>query len=245
MKEFSKTYYLSAGECNPEREMPLSLLVARVIDVATLHANSWGVGYARLIEDNQAWVLSRITVEMSRYPKVNEDYTFTTWIEDYNRHFSLRNMCMTSPEGEVLGYVRTVWMVIDLTTRTGMDISKLSYINENVSDRVCPIEPQGRLRPVEGGETTTHTFGYADCDFNRHVNTLKYIELLMNQFDLSYFDKNMVHRMELAFVKETCYGECVDVCRLEEAPLDWRMSITNQEGDHVRARLVFVPRDNG
>ena len=37
--------------------MPVWLMTERIIDVATEHANSWGVGYARLILDNQAWVL--------------------------------------------------------------------------------------------------------------------------------------------------------------------------------------------
>ena len=49
--------------------MPVWLLTERIIDVATEHANSWEVGYARLIIDNQAWVLSRVAIEMKRWPK--------------------------------------------------------------------------------------------------------------------------------------------------------------------------------
>ena len=114
MKEFSKTYYLAAGECNPQGELPLTLLMTRIIEVATLHANSWGVGYERLIRDNQVWVLSRVAIEMTEYPKVNTNYKLTTWIEDYNRHFSQRNMRIDDENGKPLGYVRTIWMVIDM-----------------------------------------------------------------------------------------------------------------------------------
>ena len=77
-KQFYKDYYLAAGECNPQGEMPLTLLMTRIIEVATFHANSWGVGYARLIQDNQVWVLSRVTIEMTSYPKVNTNYA-TRW----------------------------------------------------------------------------------------------------------------------------------------------------------------------
>ena len=143
-KVFSKTYYLAAGECNPQGELPLTLLMTRIIEVATLHANSWGVGYARLIQDNQVWVLSRVSIEMTVYPKVNENYSITTWIEDYNRHFSQRNMRIDDAEGNPLGYVRTIWMVIDMNTRASVDISQLGYIRENVSDLLCPIEPISR-----------------------------------------------------------------------------------------------------
>ena len=72
LKEFRQEFFLTAAECNPEKEMPLSLVMTRIIEMATFHANAWGVGYAKMIESNQGWVLSRVTVEMTHYPKVNE-----------------------------------------------------------------------------------------------------------------------------------------------------------------------------
>lgn len=243
MKEYSKTYYLSAGECNPQGELPLPLLVNRVIDVATMHANEWGVGYERLIADNHAWVLARVTVEMERYPRVNENYTLTTWIEGYNRLFSQRNMEITDEQGRTLGYVRTIWMVIDLVTRRSADIEQLAYIGENVSSRPCPIAPLGKLRPVTEGRVVEHTFGYAECDFNRHVNTVRYLELFINQFEMSYFDNHFIHRMEIAFNKETRYGERAQIRSCEEAADVTRMSVVVGDEEHVRARFAFSQRE--
>ena len=242
MKEYSKTYYLSAGECNPQAELPLPLLMNRIIDVATMHANEWGVGYERLIADNYAWVLARVTIEMERYPKVNENYTLTTWIEDYNHLFSQRNMAISDHNGETIGYVRTIWMVINLSTRQSVDISQLSYIRDNINDRPCPIAPQSKLLPVKDGLARAHVFKYVDCDFNRHVNTVRYLELLLNQFSLEHFDDNFVNRLELAFLKETHYGETVDVYRKEDGQR-WLMAISSNGVDHVRAGISFLPRN--
>lgn len=242
MKEFSKTYYLAAGECNPQGELPLTLLMTRIIEVATLHANSWGVGYERLIRDNQVWVLSRVAIEMTEYPKVNTNYTLTTWIEDYNRHFSQRNMRIDDESGKTLGYVRTIWMVIDMNTRASVDIEKLGYIRENVSDIPCPIEPQSRLRPIEQGHSVDYTFGYMDCDFNRHVNTVRYLSLLMNMFDMDCYDHYFIRRMELAFIKETRYGETAQFIINDSDPMDSHLSITVEGDDHVRARFLWQQR---
>ena len=243
LKQFSRTFYLAAGECNPQGEMPLTLLMTRIIEVATFHANSWGAGYARLIKDNQVWVLSRVTIELAAYPKVNSDYSLTTWIEDYNRHFSLRNMRLDDADGNPLGYVRTVWMVIDLNSRASVDISQLGYISENVSNLPCPIEPMSRLRPIEQGHSVDYTFGYMDCDLNRHVNTVRYLELLLNQFPLETYDALMVRRMEIAFTKETRYGETVTVNVDAADPRDCVLSIDDSEGvSHCRGRLVFAER---
>ena len=242
-KVFSKTYYLAAGECNPQGELPLTLLMTRIIEVATLHANSWGVGYARLIQENQVWVLSRVTIEMMAYPRVNENYRLTTWIEDYNRHFSQRNMRIDDAEGNPLGYVRTIWMVIDMNTRASVDISQLAYIRENVSDLQCPIEPMSRLHPIQDGRAINYTFGYMDCDFNRQVNTVRYLSHLMNLFDMERYDHNFISRMEISFVKETRYGETAQFIIDDSAPMDTLMSVTDADGnDHVRARFHWRPR---
>ncbi len=244
MKEFSKTYYLAAGECNPQGELPLTLLMTRIIEVATLHANSWGVGYERLIRDNQVWVLSRVAIEMTEYPKVNTNYKLTTWIEDYNRHFSQRNMRIDDENGKPLGYVRTIWMVIDMNTRASVDIEKLGYIRENVSDIPCPIEPQSRLRPIEQGHAVDYTFGYMDCDFNRHVNTVRYLSLLMNMFDMDCYDHYFIRRMELSFIKETHYGETAQFVIDDSDPMESHMSITIDGDDHVRARFLWQERQS-
>ena len=242
MKEFSKTFYLAAGECNPQGEMPLTLLMTRIIEVATLHANSWGVGYERLIRDNQAWVLSRVAIEMTEYPKVNTNYKLTTWIEDYNRHFSQRNMRLDDENGTPMGYVRTIWMVIDMNTRSSVDIEKLGYIRDNVSDIPCPIEPMSRLHPIEQGHAVDYTFGYMDCDFNRHVNTVRYLSHLINMFDMDCYDHYFIRRMEISFIKETRYGESAQFVIDDTDPMDSRLSITADGADHVRARFLWQPR---
>lgn len=238
IKEYSHTYFLMPGDCNAQQQMPISLLVSRVIAVATEHANSWGVGYATLIENNEAWVLSRATVEMKRYPRVNEHYTLTTWIEAYNRHFSERNFAVTDEHGNEIGYIRTVWVVIDSETRESVDISKFSYIVDNISDKLCPIAKQSRLRPVDNNRESKYEFKVTDIDFNRHVNSVKYVELLINQWTLDFFDTHKLSRFEIAFMKECKYGMTVDV-KVNDTTLDCPAEIVHEGESLCRARLVF------
>ena len=95
---------------------------------------------------------------------------------------------------------------------------------------------------MDEGRDVEHTFGYVECDFNRHVNTVRYLELIMNQLDLSYYDNNWLRRLEMAFVKETHYGERATLRIAEQAPDDWRVNILVDNADHVRTRLVFEKR---
>ena len=123
LSQYSHNYSLTAGESSAEGRMPLTLVTERVIEVATEHANALGIGYDALIKRNIGWVLSRLSVEMLRYPAINEAYTLTTWIETYNRRFSERNFVMTDAEGNILGHMRTVWVPMDFASRTVADIA--------------------------------------------------------------------------------------------------------------------------
>ena len=82
--EHTHTYRLTAGESGAEATLPVTLLLERIIEVATEHANLLEIGYEQLNCRGIAWVLSRVSFEMKRYPVINEVYSLTTWIEGYN-----------------------------------------------------------------------------------------------------------------------------------------------------------------
>lgn len=242
LKTFSREYYLAAGECNGEQELPIWLLANRIIEVATLHANSWGAGYKRLIQSNQAWVLSRLTIEMEEYPKVGENYTLTTWIESFNRHFSERNVEIQNDKGKAIGYARSVWAVIDITTRQSCDISALDFMKDNIIDRECPIDKQSRVKDVAHTRECKHIFKYSDIDFNRHVNTIKYICAILDQWDLEYYDKNLIHRFEISFIKETYCGTEVIIGIDDTAADGFTAEITHEGNPLCKSKIIFTPR---
>ncbi len=207
--EWHHSYLLTAGESDASGLMPLTLVTERVIEVATEHANALSIGYADLSKKNIGWVLSRLAIEMKRYPHINEHYSLSSWIESYNKHFSERNFVMTSDDtGEILGYMRSVWAAIDMESRTVADLSDFEKDGFPLSDRECPIARISR-QPKLPDEATEekYTFKYCDLDFNRHVNTVRYLALILNHWSLGHFDRNMVERLDLCFHHECFFGE--------------------------------------
>lgn len=239
IKEYIHEYVLNASESNARKEMPLTLLAQRVIEIATEHADILGVGFDVMMEDNLAWVLSRMSIEMTRMPRVREKYSITTWIENYNRHYSERNMEIAGGDGEVIGYVRTIWFAIDLNTRAPGDLSKLESLALTESDRPCPIAKQGRLRPIsEPTHVGKYRFRYSDIDFNRHVNSVKYMELLLNQWSLEYHETHDVARFEIAYLQETHFDDDVKI-NIAQVDKTADAEIVSESGVSCRARIVF------
>lgn len=206
--EYNHSYILTAGESNACGRMPLTLVTERVIEVSTEHANALGIGYAALITKNMGWVLSRLSIEMYRYPEINDHYTITTWIETYNRHFSERNLVMTAPDGSVFGYMRTVWVAMDFASRTIADLTSFEKDAFPTADLECPIAPTPRMAPLGADAVEeAYTFRYCDIDFNRHVNTVRYLALILNHWSLDHYDRHTVGRLDLMFRKECHFGE--------------------------------------
>lgn len=229
-KQLKLSYFVSANEANAQQELAVHILVGNIIDIATAHANSLNIGNPDMADINGGWVLSRLTVEMSRWPAVNEHYSLTTWIESYNHRFSERAFSIIDDHGETIGYARTVWMIIDTVTHRGLTLDHLSLSQEMVDGTSAPIERQTRHFPIlpaemaEGRrncvvadrEPAKYTFRYCDIDFYRHVNTVRYIVLLLNQFTLEDMDANRVSRFEISFMREASYGMTIDIMRRDE-----------------------------
>lgn len=218
----SESFFLSAGEANPEKEMSLPLLASKFIDIATLHANRLGIGNPSMVSMQAGWVLARLAIEMKEYPKANEIYKISTWIKEFNRHFSIRCFSVEKENGEVCGYARSVWMVMHTEKRINVGLGHFNLPSEMIDGSdvdiegmarhpatVCPedyegFDPKHCLKPDY--PPFEYIFQYCDLDSYRHVNTVRYIALLLNRFSLQEHDATYIKRLELAFMHEATYG---------------------------------------
>ena len=243
----TKSWFLTAGETDARGLMPVTLVAARAIEVATEHANVLGIGYADLKEHRLGWVLARLTIEMKRYPRINETYTMSTWIEGYNRRFSDRCFEMTDADGNTVANIRSMWVAIDMETRAMADLTQVETGRYPIVDRPCPVA-KDRIPSIEKDavvEAGTYTFRYCDIDFNRHVNTIRYLDLVLNQRSLEFYDHNSIDRLSVSFDHECYFGETV---RLLTGPAarEAESSVTEIHAEGRRAvgvKLHFMPRE--
>lgn len=256
-KIYTESYFLSAGEVNAESEMSLPLLVSKFIDIATAHANSLHFGNPDMVEHQAGWVLSRIVVQMQSYPKANEQYSISTWVERWTRRFSVRCFMVSDSNGTPLGYARSVWMILSTVTHESLPLTILDFPAELEVPDLCPpftsekhktIAPWGAtdIPSDQLASTVTgayYTFQYCDLDFYRHVNTVRYVALLLNQFSLHDMDSTMVSRLEISFMHEGHYGEQIEVRRHDESALTTALSLVGEEERNILfARILRQPR---
>lgn len=243
-KVYTRRYHLTAAQCNGQRELSPAMLLQHIIEVATDHADALGVGFRNLAADGVLWVLSRCAFEVKRYPRILEDYSLSTWGESYNLHFSQRNFEIRDSEGSTIGYARTVWVAIDLNTRRPASLSNFDYLEQIVSDKECPIAPQGKIRPSRVPQMShPYTFQVSDIDINRHVNSARYAELVINQLDLDTYDRLLVSRFEIEYRRETHFGDTVEVnSTITPGGDTMETAITAPDGPACLCRLTLSQR---
>lgn len=255
---YSEKYFLSAGECNAEREMALPLLVAKFIDIATAHANAVHLGNPDMEQHHAGWVLSRMTIEMERFPTVDDSYSITTWVERWTRRFSVRCFRVDSSDGSVLGYARSIWMILSTDSHESLPLTILPISDKIEADEECPIEKSEKHRTIlpfgikpdstdsleATSEPVSHTFRYSDLDFYRHVNTVRYFTLLLNQFTLEEMDTTYPFRVEISFMREGKYDETIEV-RRHDRNLESAFSLIDPQGQSILfARIVRRARQH-
>lgn len=235
---FSSVRHLNASECNAQRVIPLPLLIQWLLETATDHSTSLGVGLEDLAANNNGWVMSRLTLEMTEYPGMNSTVNIDTWVPSINRRFTERCFRISASDGRVLGYARTTWSAIDLTTRRAVDLS--AYIaNIATCNEFCPIDGHAKIQHLDTPDAIRrHTFQYCDIDFNRHVNSTRYIECILNDRSVAFFDTHRITRFEIAFMSETRYDDEVHIARCEDE-FTSTVEITRNGEPVTRARITY------
>ncbi len=200
-----------------------------VLWAANDDADVLGFGLRDLNAGNSSWVLSRMAVEMRRIPSRYEKIDVYTWVSDYGRLMTTRNMVMTDETGVEIGAAVTQWAMIDLDTRRPLDLSALSDKQTSLVDREPPIDTPRRIGPFECTLERPHQVVYSDIDFNGHVNSMKYLEWMADTMPAELLEKAAGLRFDINYIHEAKLGQALTVCYTETGGAHM-FDIRNEEG---------------
>lgn len=215
-----------------------------ILRSASLHAGEHGFGYSQMIRSHRVWVLSRLVIEVETLPRTGETFSIRTWIDRLYRQFTDRHFSIVRPDGTAYGHATSIWALIDTATREPADLTQLpggGFSAILMADRPSPIAPMGRIRLKEPHEVATHRAAFTDLDINGHVNSIRYLELLLDCHSAQDLSRYPVRRIEMAYCAEAYDGETLHIYSdATEAQSHCRQyEIRNDKGlPVVRARIL-------
>ena len=220
--------------CDFSGRMFLGHLGNQMLNAADYHSTDRGFGMKYLMTIKRSWVLSRLAIEMEEMPTQYEHFTIETWVENAMRFFTSRNFCVSDGNGCIYGYGRSIWAMIDTETRI-------------VDDKPCPIEKGGRVKMSENVELIkTIDVNYNDVDINGHVNSVKYIEHVLDLWDINWYREHQLKRFEIAYVAEAHQGDLLNFYQEQTAENEYCVRLVKTEvqtGNQVevcRCKLLFL-----
>ncbi len=232
----SFTYTVEPFDDDFTGRLSWAVLGKHVLACAENHAGARG--FDRLEKDGHRylWVLSRIVFEMDEWPRRGERYTISTWIRQYYRYFTDRCFDVADANGKIIGRVFTIWAMIDAETRRPQVLEGLfghTFDPFIEMDRPCDVRPFSRIRVnKEQAAETRHTY-YSDIDENNHVNSIRYIEFILDAFPKSSFEGREVSRIELAYNSETFCGDTLQFFMEQAEDNDWHVLVRKNTGETV------------
>ena len=191
-------------------------LVNMIIQIAWHHAEALGFGMEFLHANKLVWMLSRMHLKVYYKPFWNSRLKLTTWPKGIHRLFYLRDFEVYDNSGQAVASVTSEWLIIDLRVRRPKLYQPENTIFQKNKDKhaIETLVPQ-----LKRTECTFETFRnkvvYSDIDLNNHLTTTRYIDWMMDTFDLSFLEKSLCTGIVINFIREIPYGHEVAIKRFE------------------------------
>lgn len=237
-------FHAEAFEMDFTGHLTYALIGNRLLNCAGLHAGERGFGIISLNEHDYTWVLSRLILEFDDRPGINEDYSIRTWVQSVYKLFSDRAFELLDSSGNIIGRAHSTWAMIDVNTRKPADLSHIygDVMSVYVCDRECPVEKASRIRVSVQEPCSDYVMKYSDIDINGHVNSIRYIEHILDLFPCSMYSSMYLRRMEISYVSESYEGD--RLVFFMQSPSDGVYDVELRKADSgsetvCRARLVF------
>lgn len=231
--------------CDFQHRLFMGHLGNHMLNAADFHSTDRGFGMRYLNTIHKTWVLSRLAIEMEEMPLQNVKFFVETWVESAMRYFTNRNFRVVGEDGHVFGYGRSIWAMIDTDTRQPQDIFAVNdgAINEWIeADKPCPIDKGGRVK-MSDQTTFVRTIDtyYNDVDVNGHINSVKYIEHVLDLWNLEWYAAHDIRRFEIAYVAESHEGDRLSFYCEQTADNEYCVRIVkNGETEVARSKVVFT-----
>ena len=232
--------------CDFTHKLFMGHLGNHILNAAEFHASDRNFGMERLMPINRTWVLSRLAVEMNAMPVENQKFNVSTWVESAMKYFTNRNFEITAEDGQVMGHARSIWAMIDTASRQPADILEVGdgEINKWLCDKPCPIAKPSRVKiSSEPHLVRSLDTAYSDIDVNGHVNSVKYIDHVLDLFPASWYKTHILHRLDVAYVAEAYAGDHLHFYIDNDSALSCNVSVTKStsegETEVCRCALQF------
>lgn len=217
-KKVSDSFAIKCYEVDSAKRLKPTAFMDMAQEMAYQAASAMKFGYYELIQNNLAWVLSRMRFRFLDTPHWEDEVTIRTWHRGAFGPFFVRDFEVVGKDGHRMIEATSSWVVIDVESRR-MSHPEDVLPKEDTACHDFAIEtPAGKVmmpRGVEPEYVKTHKVAYSDIDLVGHTNNARYVAWALDCLEFGG-DSIRVDEVEIVFHHEARPGDEIALLKVEK-----------------------------
>ncbi len=236
-KNWIDNYQIHSYEADVTARASVSSILQFMQESAWNHAEHLELGYSHLIKKDLAWVMARLSLKISSWPRWHETITLDTFPSGRDKLFAYRDFRLTTAQGSLCAVGTTTWLVIDINRRRPQRTESYFHIKEwgeyeHAYDGFSP-----KVDAIESPDSSTcRTVYYSQLDVNGHLNNVKYLDFVFDSFSEDFRQHHHLVELDMNFTNEALLGDVVEI-RTEKKQDHFLHALYRQNGGAELCRL--------
>ncbi len=212
---FTQDWEINFLQCTPNGLLKHTELCNLLQLTAGTHAEIGGLSYLDMQTKDQAWVLSRIRVEIDALPKWGDTVTVKTWIVDLQGSRSIRALEMYIGDKKLAGAL-TYWAVINTKLRKSEALAMPHEHYEKYPDHLPTEHPFKKIELNRIAQPAAQRkIVLSDLDIVFHANNVKYLEWCLDTIDYKPLLKQQLKSFDMNYLRELMPGDEFEIFKGE------------------------------
>ena len=205
------TSTLAFYDCDYKKRMKISSILKIAAEIAGKDYNDRGLGHEFLWDNGYAFLLSRISLHIKKYPSEPQILESSTW--ECGKHGAMfyRGVYICVND-EICIDGQCGWIVVNPETRKIIRPSSFPWQMPQVMDRPVDCLPIDKITMQNEEKIGEYKVQISDLDGNGHIYNGNYADIAVNFLPIEVYDKD-VENFRINYINEAKYGDTIDIYR--------------------------------
>lgn len=208
---YTEEYLIRSYHVDRNRKLTIQKLCSFFQDIAGNHTVACGVGWEVMQDAQLFWVLSRLKIEVHKFPEWRDRIVIRTWSNGLDGLLAVRHFQVLDEQGYELVKAVSMWLMVNTDTRRLVRpegyMENFPLHPERLFDK-NPNKIPGLKEPIRYEPVRV---SFTETDMNQHMNNVSYIDRIINSYDPDFLNDKQVESFEINFLKEAKPGDLIQV----------------------------------
>lgn len=212
---YEEEHNINFLHCTPNGFLKYTDLCNLLQLTAGSHAELGGISYADTQVFNQAWVLSRMQVEIIELPKWQDKVVVKTWIKSLEHYQSIRCLEMYLNGKKIVG-CETSWVIINTNTRRPENLAVPYQHFDFFPINATSTGTYKITIPNNDNKINNRMVKLSDIDIVNHANNVKYLEWCLDEVTPEIILEQKIKSFGINFLQEVNLQDNIEINSIQK-----------------------------